>query len=68
MLDIGGLRVVVSNVNELLRLQSLLRSNSIDSFDCRRMYDYVKEPKESGFRSIHFAHTSNPQQPGAYVK
>lgn len=49
MLDIGGLRVVVSNVNELLRLQSLLRSNSIDSFDCRRMYDYVKEPKEADF-------------------
>ena len=56
MQDIGGLRVVVNNVDELLRLQSLLRINSIDSFDCRRMYDYVNEPKESGYRSIHFAY------------
>lgn len=56
MQDIGGLRVVVENVAELLRLQSLLRSNSIDGFECRRMYDYVLDPKESGYRSIHFAY------------
>lgn len=56
MQDIGGLRVVVDTVEELLRLQSLLRSMPIDSFECRRMYDYVNEPKESGYRSIHFAY------------
>ena len=56
MQDIGGLRVVVNNVEELLHLQSLLRNNSIDEFDNRRMYDYVNEPKESGYRSIHFAY------------
>lgn len=57
MQDIGGLRVVVDTVEELLRLQSLLRSMPIDGFECRRMYDYVNEPKESGYRSIHFAYT-----------
>lgn len=56
MQDIGGLRVVVDTVEELLRLQSLLRSMPIDSFECRRMYDYVNDPKESGYRSIHFAY------------
>ena len=56
MQDIGGLRVVVNTVEELLRLQSLLRSMPIDSFECRRRYDYVNDPKESGYRSIHFAY------------
>lgn len=56
MQDIGGLRVVVGTVEELLRLQSLLRSIPIDNFECRRMYDYVNDPKESGYRSIHFAY------------
>ena len=56
MQDIGGLRVVVNTVDELLRLQALLRSLPIADFECRRMYDYVNEPKESGYRSIHFAY------------
>lgn len=56
MQDIGGLRVVVNTAEELLRLQSLLRSLPIADFECRRMYDYVNEPKESGYRSIHFAY------------
>lgn len=56
MQDIGGLRVVVNTVEELLRLQSLLHSLSISDFECRRMYDYVNEPKESGYRSIHFSY------------
>ena len=56
MQDIGGLRVVLDTVEELLHLKSLLRSMPIDSFVCRKMYDYVNEPKESGYRSIHFAY------------
>lgn len=45
MQDIGGLRVVVNTVEELLRLQALLRSLPIADFECRRMYDYVNVPK-----------------------
>lgn len=56
MQDIGGLRVVVNTVEELLRLQALLRSLPIADFECRRMYDYVNVPKKSGYRSIHFAY------------
>lgn len=54
MQDIGGLRVVVNTVEELLRLHALLRSLPIADFECRRMYDYVNVPKETGYRSIHF--------------
>ena len=56
MQDVGGLRVVVNTIEELLRLKSLLNSMPIDDYECRRVYDYVAEPKESGYRSIHFAY------------
>lgn len=56
MQDIGGLRVVVNTVEELLRLQALLRSLPVADFECRRMYDYVNVPKETGYRSIHFSY------------
>lgn len=56
MQDIGGLRVVVNTVEELLRLHALLRSLPIADFECRRMYDYVNVPKETGYRSIHFSY------------
>lgn len=71
MQDIGGLRVVVDTVEELLRLQALLRSIPIDGFECRRMYDYVNEPKESGYRSIHFAYIfrcDNPDYNGLRIE
>lgn len=71
MQDIGGLRVVVDSVEELLRLQSLLRSIPIESFECRRMYDYVNEPKKSGYRSIHFAyiyHSSDHDYDGLRIE
>ena len=71
MQDIGGLRVVVNSVEELLRLQSLLRNTLLSSFECRRMYDYVNEPKESGYRSIHFAyifHSGNKDYNGLRIE
>ena len=71
MQDIGGLRVVINTVEELLRLQALLRSLPIDDFECRRMYDYVNEPKDSGYRSIHFAyiyHCENKDYDGLRIE
>lgn len=71
MQDIGGLRVVINTVEELLRLQALLRSLPIADFECRRMYDYVNEPKDSGYRSIHFAyiyHCENKDYDGLRIE
>lgn len=71
MQDIGGLRVVINTVEELLRLQALLRSLPIAEFECRRMYDYVNEPKDSGYRSIHFAyiyHCENKDYDGLRIE
>lgn len=71
MQDIGGLRVVVDTVEELLKLQSLLRSLPLESFECRRMYDYVNEPKNSGYRSVHFAyiyHCENKDYDGLRIE
>lgn len=71
MQDIGGLRIVINTVEELLRLQALLRSLPIADFECRRMYDYVNEPKDSGYRSIHFAyiyHCENKDYDGLRIE
>lgn len=71
MQDIGGLRIVINTVEELLRLQALLRSLPIAEFECRRMYDYVNEPKDSGYRSIHFAyiyHCENKDYDGLRIE
>lgn len=71
MQDIGGLRVVVDTVDTLLYLQSLLRSIPIEKFECRRMYDYINEPKESGYRSVHYAyiyHSNNKDYDGLRIE
>lgn len=57
MQDIGGLRIVVSDVSDLNDLFCFLQNTRIDNFECRKIYDYVDTPKSSGYRSIHFAYT-----------
>ncbi len=49
MQDIGGCRVVVSNLKNVYRLIKILVKN--DLFELRN--DYIKTPKEDGYRSIH---------------
>lgn len=49
MQDIGGCRVVVSNFKNVYRLIKILRKNEL--FELRN--DYIKNPKEDGYRSIH---------------
>lgn len=55
MQDIGGYRVVLKDVKDLLKLRKLLESNPI-KHKLERIADYVKEPKLSGYRSIHFVY------------
>lgn len=52
MQDIGGLRAVVSTLPQLLDLH-LAYKNTVFSHKLISEYDYVKNPKESGYRSVH---------------
>lgn len=57
MQDIGGLRIVVNDVDDLKSLYCFLQNAPIENFECRKIYDYIDCPKASGYRSIHFAYT-----------
>jgi len=48
MQDIAGCRVIVQNQKELRRVQKLFK----DKFNLR--HNYIKHPKDDGYRSIHY--------------
>lgn len=71
MQDIGGLRIVVNNVEDLKLCQQVLIKKTPQSFDLVKIMDYVQEPKESGYRSIHFIYkykSENKDVDGAKVE
>lgn len=57
MQDIGGLRVVLPNIQTLDKLYSLLEINIPKGFILDKPpVNYIESPKESGYRSIHFVY------------
>lgn len=55
--DIGGARFVFDDILSLLKAQQVIVKTSFKQFiPDRQPYDYVSYPKESGYRSIHFAY------------
>lgn len=55
--DIGGARFVFADIPSLLRAKEIISGSTFDHFVLdRHIYDYVACPKDSGYRSIHFAY------------
>lgn len=54
MQDIGGFRIVVNDINALQNAKNILTEQVPQSFDLVKIMDYIENPKESGYRSIHF--------------
>ena len=55
--DIGGARFVFDDIPSLLKAQKIIADTQLPGFELDRApYDYVAQPKESGYRSIHFAY------------
>lgn len=55
--DIGGARFVFEDFPSLLHAQKIMTAAKLEHFVVdREPYDYVAKPKESGYRSIHFAY------------
>ncbi len=63
MQDIGGLRAIVNNINKVRKLEdNYLKSMFKHEFDSSK--DYIKNPKEDGYRCVHLIYKySNPQAP-----
>lgn len=55
MQDIGGLRAVVATVKQVYDLREAFIQSKF-SHVLAREYDYIKEPKLSGYRSIHLVY------------
>src|SRR5690606_25890844 len=53
MQDIGGYRVVLNDVKDLKKMRDALSNQKINH-KLERVTDYVKKPKDTGYRSIHF--------------
>lgn len=52
MQDIGGYRAVLDDAKDLKRLKEALESQRINH-KLEKVYDYVSQPKNTGYRSIH---------------
>ena len=51
LMDVAGVRVIVSYVNDVYRLVDLLRRQ--DDLEIVRIKDYIANPKPNGYRSLH---------------
>ena len=49
--DVAGVRVICNYLDDIYYLRSLLAKN--ENFKLVREVDYIKQPKESGYRSLH---------------
>ena len=64
MQDIAGCRVILGNVDRVLKFNNLLRVGGFTHL-YHSSKDYIKYPKESGYRGIHLVYKYNASK-GAY--
>lgn len=55
MQDIGGCRAIVSTVDDVEKLSSHIQASRTRN-ELHRVYDYIAEPKDSGYRGIHLTY------------
>lgn len=65
MQDIGGLRAVVTTLPQLNELYSIYKT-TVFTHTLVSEYDYVQNPKESGYRSIHLIYKYKLRNPSPY--
>ncbi|MBR5547899.1 MAG: RelA/SpoT domain-containing protein [Clostridia bacterium] len=55
MQDLGGCRVIVPTITDVYRFIEKYQKSSI-RHEYKRTYDYIKNPKKSGYRSVHLVY------------
>ncbi|MDL2267005.1 RelA/SpoT domain-containing protein [Desulfovibrio sp. OttesenSCG-928-G15] len=73
MQDIGGLRVVLKNISEVFELhESILGSKRFEHTPEMPPRDYIKIPKDDGYRSLHqvfkYANKKHPELNGLRIE
>ncbi len=61
MEDIGGCRIVVSNLSQVYAVKNAIVKGRTRNI-LRRERDYIKDPKPSGYRGIHLVYRYNGQK------
>lgn len=61
MQDIGGCRAIVATVGDVQRLNEHIQTSRTRN-ELHREYNYIKEPKESGYRGIHLTYKYNGEK------
>lgn len=74
MQDIGGIRIVLSSIEDVYQLHDNI-VNSKSRFEHEPLlppYDYIKQPKEDGYRSLHqvfkYKSPSSPELNGLFIE
>ena len=58
MQDIGGLRIILKNVDDVYRVAEILKKSKFNH-KLHSEKDYIKKPKNSGYRSVHLVYRYN---------
>lgn len=61
MQDIGGCRAIVGTVREVERLKDHIQ-NSSTRHKLHREYDYIAQPKDTGYRGVHLTYKYNGEK------
>lgn len=67
MQDLGGCRVIVDSVDDVRHAIDNYKKSSIRHI-LKREYNYIKEPKESGYRSYHMVYQYHSDRNETYNK
>lgn len=67
MQDLGGCRVIVDSIDEVYSAMNQYKSSRIRHI-LKREYDYIQNPKESGYRSYHMIYQFHSDRKETYNK
>lgn len=67
MQDLGGCRVIVDSIDEVYSAMNQYKSSRIRHI-LKREYDYIQNPKESGYRSYHMVYQFHSDRKETYNK
>ena len=67
MQDLGGCRFIVQTVNEVYQYAEKYKKSRI-RHELKREYDYIKQPKKSGYRSLHLVYKFHSDKKEEYNK
>lgn len=67
MQDLGGCRVIVDSIDEVYSAMNQYKSSRI-RHTLKREYDYIQNPKESGYRSYHMVYQFHSDRKETYNK